>query len=488
MMQGIAGTYGVREEDTVKRMLTRLPHRGGGRARIVTDGKLTLGARARSGGPRALTEDERLAVASDSYIFNKARLAEKHLNEEAAALPDNEFLLALYRKLGTRMFRELDGAYVVAISDGGRLILARDRYGLKPLYISGSSRKGSFSSEMKSQMLDEGDFVPFPPGKMFIGNKGYSTIPAPRAGTGSARKGGSKTEKLRELLIESVRACQEGPGSFNILLSGGLDSSVVTAAAARVTDIIHTACVGTDDSEDIRMARKVSERLGTDHKERIYDVDEMLEVLDEVTYYAESYDYPLIRSCIPNFMATHLFDDRSLATLCGEGGDEVFAGYDYMRDIRGDAGITKERMHLLRTGYLTGFQRVDRMTSSASLDGRMPIMSGAVVRFGLGLPRREIIGRRPFENKLALRKAFSKDLPKEVVWRKKRRFSDGAGSIHSLAGIADDIVTDAEFKKERAALPKGAIRTKEELLYYRSFAKHFDRACAREAIGFTPRP
>jgi asparagine synthase (glutamine-hydrolysing) len=323
---------------------------------------------------------------------------------------------------------------------------------------------------------------------VLVNSRGFLPIRPRSAFSLRYAKGRGHTDSLRNALVEaSEGALQDGDG-FNILLSGGIDSSAVAAAAAQVTDDIKTVCVGFDGGEDAGMARKVSETLGTDHRERPYEVDEMLGILDDVIHAAESFDMPLVRSCIPNYMATHAFDDRSRVTLCGEGGDEVFAGYDYMRDIRGEERLRQERRDLLRGGHLTGFKRVDRMTSSASLDGRMPIMSRSVVELGLGMGRRSILGPRANESKLVLRKAFSDVLPDEVVWRRKQRFSDGAGSITALAEVAEGMISDGEFERERRRLPRDRIRTKEELLYYRAFRRHFDSDSAVKAVGFTPRP
>jgi len=491
-MQGIAGTYGTPDRRLARRMLERISHRGMDRKDTLEDDKLALAARkprpSLKRPSRAIVEDDAVAVASDSYLFNSELLKELFLEDSNEDASEADLLMSMYMAVGTRMFGYLDGAFAVAISDNGRLVLARDRYGLKPMYLSGGVLEGSFSSEIKSQMVAGGEFVPFPPGKVLVAGKGFSPILPQRPPVSKGLRAAERSRRLHELVVESVRNCtREGQG-LNLLLSGGIDSSAVAAAASEVTDELSTICVGTEKSVDLKMARKVAERIGSDHKERVYGIDEMLGVLEEVVYSVESFDFPLIRSCIPNYMATHLFDDRHQVALCGEGGDEIFAGYDYMRSIKGDEGLRKERRKLLRTGWSTGFQRVDRMTASACLDGRMPLMNRDVIAFGLSLDRRDLIGPSIEQSKLMLRKAFERSLPKEVVWRRKQRFSDGAGSIQALVSVADKMISDAEFKKERKVLPKGRIRTKEELLYYRHFIEKFPSESAVAAVGFSPRP
>ena len=489
-MEGIAGTYGFNDGASVKRMLKAIAHRGPDPPKVFQDDRAALGARQRRAGGRArpVAELDGVALACDLGLYNKGWLLERFAAPGDGALSDQELLLRMYARLGTGMFSYLDGGFAVAVSDRGRTVLARDRYGLKPLYWSGGARRGTYSSEIKSQLLAGGGFEPFPPGRVFVQGKGLSNIGRRRTWP-AVRVSGDRAETLRSLVVDGVRGAAEGSRRLNILLSGGIDSSVVASAAALVADDLKTVCVGAEGGPDLGMARAVAERLGTDHREVLYDVDQMLEVLDDVTYAAETFDYPLVRSCIPNFIATRAFEDGTRVTLCGEGGDEIFAGYDYMRDIRGEARLRAERSKLLRTGHMTGFQRVDRMTASASLDGRMPLMAGPVVEFGLATGRRWLLGPRPEQSKMVLREAFADLLPGPVMARRKQRFSDGAGSIHALVEVAEEIVTDREFERERKALPRNRVRTKEELLYFRSFAKHFGGSeSAMRAVGFTPRP
>lgn len=490
-MSGIAGTYGHEDRGMIGRMLRKLRHRGPDRRRVYADDRVVLGARtavtSSDVANKPIVERDGVAVASDSYIFNREALREAFAPEADRGISDPELLLSMYESVGPDMFGYIDGAYAVAIADSRKTVLARDRYGIKPLYLSGGIRNGSFSSEMKSQILTGDEFVPFPPGKMMIKGKGVMAVRPKNAYVETGRSDGG-ARALRGALIRATERALENSDGANILLSGGVDSSAIAAAASCVTEDIDTVCVAYEGGTDADMARKVSEELGTNHKEREYEDDEMLDLLDDVVYAAETFDFPLVRSCIPNYIATRSFPSRDRIALCGEGGDEVFAGYDYMRDIADDERLRRERRHLLRTGHMTGFQRVDRMTSSASLDGRMPIMSRPVVDLGLRMDRRAVLGRHINQSKLALRKAFADMLPEEVVTRKKMRFSDGAGSLTALVKGAESMISDEEFERERRALPRNRIRTKEELLYYRAFVRHFDSPSAVKAVGFTPRP
>jgi len=491
-MQGIAGTFGMRDKPLVRRMLARLKHRGPDVQEILSVGSATLGAgrpeRRLSERVFAIADDDSIAVASDSYMFNREFLRRTIVPSMDEGVSESQLMLGMYKAIGSRMFRYIDGAYVVAIVEGGRTVLARDPYGLKPLYISGDANSGIYSSEMKSQILASDKFVPFPPGNTFVSGQGFTKFQRKAIPWAEDRQPGNKVDHLRDLVLGSTLACVADSNTLNVLLSGGIDSSVVAAAAAETVPEIHTVCVGTEESEDLKMARIVAEHLGADHREKTFDTEDMVDVLERVVYFAESFDFPLIRSCIPNFLAASMFLNKHIPTLCGEGGDEIFAGYDHLTKIRSGPRLHEERRNLLRTGHKTGFQRVDRMTSSASLDGRMPLMSHSIVDFGLGLGRRELIGKTPERSKLILRSAFRDILPESIVWRRKRKFSDGAGSIRSLVLVAEQTITDREFEKETRDLPKGRVRTKEELLYFRIFKGHYGSASAIAAVGSTANP
>ena len=491
-MEGIAGTFGYQDKALVGKMLGKLKHRGPDSSETYVDDSQVLGAvrlerMKRKPTPPIVVKDG-LAVASDSYIFNREFVRMSIAPGIAEDVSDAELFLAMYKTIGTRMFNYIDGAFAVAILDNGKTVLARDGYGLKPMYISMEGGRGVYSSEIKSQSLADMPFTYFPPGRVFVQGTGMRRIALKAVPWAERKVPKAPPDRVRYLVEDSVRRCVGNSKAINVLLSGGIDSSVIAAASVGVVPKIASICVGIEGSEDVKMARLVAEQLGLSHKELIYGPEDMLKVLDDAVYYAETFDFPLIRSCIPNFMATHEFAERHNITLCGEGGDEVFAGYDFLFDIKSDTELRDARLALLKDGHTTGFQRVDRMTSSASLDGRMPLMSRTIINYGISLGRKALVGSKAEKNKYVLRRAFAKSLPKQVVWRRKKRFSDGAGSIDSLVDYAEKTISDKEFEKERKSVPGGRIRNKEELLYYRIFARHFPSASARSAVGFTARP
>ena len=161
-------------------------------------------------------------------------------------------------------------------------------------------RRGVYSSEIKSQQLAEERFNPFPPGKTLVSGEGFKRTVRHEIPWAKDPNPKRPADKVRQLIMQSVLGCVDNSSGFNVLLSGGIDSSVIAAAAAETALSIQSVCVGTEDSEDIKMARLVADHLGTRHKERVYDVEDMLKVLGDAIYYGETFDYPLVRSCIPN--------------------------------------------------------------------------------------------------------------------------------------------------------------------------------------------
>jgi asparagine synthase (glutamine-hydrolysing) len=487
VMQGLAGTFGSNDRVLVKEMLSRIRHRGQEDEMILEADGVTLGAcnhhLLNDRVSKSIVIEDDIAVVADSYLFNRDSLQLNFLGRIDPEVSDSRLVLELFKLMGPASLNYLSGAFAISILNGKELILARDTYGLRPLYLSLDEGIGGYSSEMKSQQVFGDEFRPFPCGSVFSTVSGFKRINPEFVQEMNDEESGTF---LRTLIGHSVAQCLGQGSGVNILLSGGLDSSIVALEAARKCDDVHTLCVGMNGSKDIEMARIVADYLGTDHEDRTYSIDEMVEILDKAIHSLESFDLPLVRSSIPNYIATHSFTDRSRVALCGEGADEIFGGYDHMMELD-DKALLEERHSLLQGGHLTGFQRVDRMTSSASLDGRMPFMDPQIVAYGLTIKAKDLVDGRYGLNKISLRRSYRGMLPDEVVQRQKKRFSDGAGSIEVMKSIAEREITDTEFEKETRHLPKGRIRNKEELMYYRIFRKHFGSHSSMNAVGMTPR-
>lgn len=229
----------MRDKHLVRKMLEKLEHRGPDASAVYADDALVLGARRSRRSPvertTAIAQEDGLAVACDSYIFNKELLRKTIAPSCDGSVSDAQLVLSMYRTIGTPIFRYIDGAYAVVIVDRGKTIIARDTYGLKPLYFSGDMRRGVYSSEIKSQQLAEERFIPFPPGKVLVSSEGFKRIVRQEIPWTKDLNPKRPADRVRQLITQSVLGCVDGSSGFNVLLSGGIDSSVIAAAAAETT-------------------------------------------------------------------------------------------------------------------------------------------------------------------------------------------------------------------------------------------------------------
>ena len=249
--------------------------------------------------------------------------------------------------------------------------------------------------------------------------------------------------------------------------------------AAQEINELHTFSVGVAGSQDLAHARLAAEQLGTIHHEYVYTKDEMLESLSDIIYYLESFDPSLVRSAIPNYFLARMTRQYVTVVLTGEGADELYAGYHYLKEHNtSDEALNAQLINLTSTLYSCNLQRCDRMTMAHSIEGRVPFLDVDFIETSFAVPRALKITDGGVE-KWALRKAFEDIVPDNVAWRVKEQFSKGAGSSEFLRELADEQIGDVEFEQERTAVFEQTgchIRTKEELLYHREFVKHFGMA------------
>jgi asparagine synthase (glutamine-hydrolysing) len=261
-------------------------------------------------------------------------------------------------------------------------------------------------------------------------------------------------------------------------LSGGLDSSIITAIARRHMPELHTFSVGVEGSRDLQAARRVAEHIGTIHHEYVYTAAEVLEKLPEIVYYLESFDQNLVRSAIPTYFCARLAAEHVKVVLTGEGADELFAGYSYHKSIDGAEALHRELRHSVTCLHNVNLQRVDRMTMRHGVEARVPFFDTGVIELAQSItPEWKLYrfdGDRLVE-KWILRKAFEDLLPSDILWRHKEQFDEGSGTVDLIPAVLEQVASEAGAATYAAQHARDRLRTAEECLYHRLLVSQFER-------------
>lgn len=371
--------------------------------------------------------------------------------------------------------------FASAEARGGAITLRRDRLGVRPLYY-GFDKDGAlcFASEVKGLLSLTGDVRELPPGHSFDGTtlSRESDLPSPEA---SKEAADVLAEGLRRRLDESVKS-RMGSGEVGCWLSGGLDSSAMAALARQYSGALKTFAAGMEGAPDLEYARACAEHIRAEHRERVVSPAEALQSLGEVIYALESFDAWLVRSSVMNYLVAKMASDFVPAVFSGEGGDELFAGYEYLKALAPEA-LPEELVDITRRLHNTALQRVDRCSSAFGTIAHVAFLDDAVVDYALAIPA--TLKLKDGVEKWILRRAMRGLLPEKVLLRPKAKFWQGAGIEDLLARYADEKVSDGDFIRERE-LPSGdRISTKEELLYYRVFRERFGELGSLSWMGRT---
>jgi asparagine synthase (glutamine-hydrolysing) len=480
-MCGIVAEHGGSDPEQLERMLERLAHRGpDDRGAVQVDGSW-LGHRRLSivdvgGGRQPLcTSDESAWLVGNGEVYNHEEVRARLGDRELLTTSDNEVALHVIDERGVSGLAELSGMFALVMAGrDGRFVAARDPVGIKPLYWARRNGAVRFASEMHAFDPEWQAFVePFPPGHSWTPEDGLqrfaSAVPAPREPVAGREELLTGT---RETLVRAVRQQMMGDVNVGVFLSGGLDSSLVAAIASRIANErgrrLQTFAVGTEASADLAAARTVAEHLGCEHVEVTYTAAEALESLPNVVRAIESFDPGLVRSAVPNHMLARTTRQHVKVVLTGEGADELFAGYDYMREFTDDDALHAELERTVRSLHNLNLQRCDRVTMAHAVEARVPFLDRNVIAWALRIPPGE---KQGMPEKRLLREAFTGWLPDELLWRAKAEFGDGSGARDALSQAVAATVSDAEFEAERGAV-EPALRTKEEVAYYRVWREH----------------
>jgi asparagine synthase (glutamine-hydrolysing) len=476
-------------------MLERVAHRGPDDTGSIEVGDAWLGHRRLSivdldAGRQPLEHPEGgFWLVGNGEIYNHEHVRARLGGPEALTDSDNEVALLLLDAHGPESLARLNGMFaVVAAAEDGRFIAARDPVGIKPLYWARRAGAVRFASEMHAFDPDWQPYVePFPPGcawtptgglVRFAGAIPENTLEAP-APEDWARG-------TRAALIASVERQLMGDVPVGAFLSGGLDSSLVAAIAARACarrgERLQTFAVGTEDSPDLAAARLVAEHIGSEHHERIYTAQDAHDVLPTVVRSIESFDPGLVRSAVPNFLLAEMTVRHVKVVLTGEGADELFAGYDYLRDFPEAGDLHAELERTVRALHNLNLQRCDRVTMAHGLEARVPFLDREMITWGMRLPPEAKLAGPGVPEKKLLREAFDGWLPKALLWREKAEFGDGSGARDVMSEVVSADIGDAEFEAERGAV-EPPLRTKEELAYHRIFRAHLPGVRAEVALS-----
>jgi asparagine synthase (glutamine-hydrolysing) len=504
-MCGIIGGYGGMDPETASRMLERVVHRGPDDEGHKEISGNVLGHRRLSivdvdGGRQPLvTPDGNLYLVGNGEVYNHEEIRATLENGEMSTRSDNEVALRLISERGPGALSELLGMFAFLIAgEDGSFIAARDPVGIKPLYWARQDGQVHFASEMSA--FDE-TWQPhvesFPPGHYWTPTGGLVEFAAPvppkeelehfeGPGEPGAEIPNEILEKVRDRLIRTVERQMMGDVPVGVFLSGGLDSSLVAAIAARWyeerSEKLKTFAVGLADSPDLLAARAVAEYLGTEHHESVYSAEDALGVLPEVVRTIENFDPSLVRSAVPNYILAEFTARHVKVVLTGEGADEIFAGYEYLEDFRTEEELHAELVRTIEGLHDLNLQRADRVTMAHGLEARVPFLELDMISLGLSLPAGWKLAGEGQEEKRLLRQAFEGWLPDDFLWRKKAQFGDGSGAASVLEKRMEESVTEEQFERERHEV-EPPLRTREEVAYYRIFAEDLGKVRPKRTIG-----
>ena len=409
----------------------------------------------------------------------RARLKEKYAFRSDS---DCEILLPLYREYGLEMFKTLDAEFALILYDAEKdcLIAARDPIGIRPLYYGRlPDGKIAFASEPKSLLGLCETILPFPPGCYWA--DGQFTRYADPAFVEQYTMADEETacRELRARLIAGVEKRLDADAPIGFLLSGGLDSSLVCAIAAkRLKRPIRTFSIGMNvDAIDLKYARRVAEFIDSEHTEVIITRQDVLDALEPVVALLGTYDITTIRASIGmDLVCKYIHEHTDIRVLLtGEISDELF-GYKYTDFAPDAAAFQHEAEKRIRELHMYDVLRADRCISVNSLEARVPFGDLAFVQYAMSIDPALKMNRHEM-GKYLIRKAFADDhiLPEEILWRQKAAFSDAVGHsmVDNLKEYADGLYDEAAFRDGCARYDFARPFTKESLLYRQLFEKYY---------------
>ncbi|MFX0132452.1 MAG: asparagine synthase-related protein [Candidatus Hodarchaeota archaeon] len=433
----------------------------------------------------SFSEDNSKFIAIDGQIYNSEELNKNYLNSDYRAKYNTlnlEGLLAGFERLDIKILNYAIGSFSGIIINDSELIGFKDPVGAKPLYYCETDDFFALSSELKALAPLKREIKPVIPGKIISSNgreERYFHYPEfVKDYKITKRKVLKLARELNKLVKLAVMDNIKKGEKISSLLSGGLDSAIITYIAKDYISDLNVYTVGVNDSKDLYYAKEFAKLYNLNHKILKVRLKDMLECLPDVIYALETFDAALIRSSVPMFLLLKEMNKNKNfdVILTGEGGDELFGGYEYLKNFDSYYSLNNELLNLLKIEHLTGLQRVDRIPYYFSIEARAPLFDRRLVEYCFKIPPELKILKKKYgtADKWILRKAFEDEIPDEFIWRKKQKFSDGAGTKYLLRNHIESNIKDEEFNSQKQITPSLTLKSKEELFYWRIFNSQFN--------------
>ena len=519
-MCGIIGVFDLKKSagelrPQILEMSKKLRHRGPdwsgiycGEKAIIAHERLSI-VDPQSGRQPLYSKDRKLILGVNGEIYNHREIRERYKDRyEFMTMSDCEVILALYADKGTDFLDELNGIFAFVLYDevNDCYMAARDHMGIVPLY-RGWDIYGNhfFASELKALEGICKKIEVFPPGHFFSGKNGQFTKWYHRDWVSYDEVKNNTTDigLLRNALEKAVHRQLMSDVPYGVLLSGGLDSSIISAitkkyAARRIeTDDskeawwpqLHSFAVGLEGSPDLIAAREVADHIGTVHHEIHITVQEGLDAVHDVIYFLETYDVTTVRAATPMYLMARVIKSMGVKmVLSGEGADEIFGGYLYFHKAPGPREFHEETVRKLNKLHLYDCLRANKALAAWGVEGRVPFLDKEFMDVAMRLnPADKMAGNGKME-KWILRKAFEDYLPEKIAWRQKEQFSDGVGYswIDTLKEMTTGKVSDDMMASARYRFPFNTPMNKEEYYYRSLFAGHFPSEAAAMTVPSVP--
>ena len=506
-MCGIVSIFNIKQQTPQLRrkalqMSQKLRHRGPDWSGIYCGGSAILAHERlaivdpESGGQPLFSPDKKQILAVNGEIYNHQDIRRQYAGQyDFQTGSDCEVILALYRDKGPNFLEQLSGIFAFALYDEERdeFLIARDPIGVIPLYIGyDSDGKVYVASELKALEGQCERYEPFLPGHYYWSREPGMKRYYQRDWTDYAavKDNPASVTAIHDALEKAVKRQLMSDVPYGVLLSGGLDSSVVSAIAQKFSEMrieddsrtkaywprLHSFAVGLKGAPDLAKARLVADHIGTVHHEINYTIQEGLDAIRDVIYFIETYDVTTVRASTPMYLLARVIKSMGIKmVLSGEGADEIFGGYLYFHKAPSSQAFHEETVRKLSKLYLYDCLRANKGLCAWGVEGRVPFLDKEFLDVAMRTnPQAKMCPGQVMEKKI-VREAFAHMLPDEVAWRQKEQFSDGVGYswIDTLKQMTAEAVTDEQMLHAAERFPINPPKNKEEYYYRSIFAEHF---------------